>query len=114
MPKHDWKKFFPYENVRPGQDEAINSILDAFEAGKHYFILEAGTGVGKSAIAITVARYIENYFQKGDDLSSGTNILTTQKLLQTQYRKDYPEINSLKSSSNYFHSSKVFMECSTD
>jgi len=101
VPKHDWKKFFPYENVRPGQDEAINSILDAFEAGKHYFILEAGTGVGKSAIAITVARYIENYFQKGDDLSSGTNILTTQKLLQTQYRKDYPEINSLKSSSNY-------------
>ena len=101
MPKFDWKPFFPYKIPRQGQEQSIDEILDAFESGKKYFILEAGTGVGKSAIAATVAGYIERYFPKQEEVASGTNILTTQKLLQDQYRRDYPYINSLKSSSNY-------------
>ena len=101
MPKFDWKPFFPYKNVRPGQELAIDNILDAFEAGKKYFVLDAGTGVGKSAVAATVAEYVEKYIIPEEEVSRGTNILTTQKLLQDQYRHDYPYINSLKSSSNY-------------
>ena len=121
MPKFDWKPFFPYKNVRPGQELAIDDILDAFEAGKKYFVLDAGTGVGKSAIAATVAEYIEKYILPKEDVACGTNILTTQKLLQDQYRHDYPYINSLKSSTNYqctFHktqscneSRKMFLFC---
>lgn len=101
MPKHDWVKYFPYKNIRPGQKLSIDKIIDAFEAGKKYFILEAGTGVGKSAIGVTVSRYISNHFSFDEKFAKGGNILTTQKLLQEQYVKDYPEINSLKSSSNY-------------
>jgi|TARA_R110000824_G_scaffold60050_6_gene160871 ATP-dependent DNA helicase DinG len=101
MPKFDWKPFFPYERIRPGQEEAIDSILNAFELGKKYFILEAGTGIGKSAVAATVAKYIEKYFIQEENTALGSNILTTQKLLQDQYRRDYTYINSLKSSSNY-------------
>ena len=109
MPKFEWKSFFPYEKPRPGQEEAIEKIIDSFEAGKKYFVLEAGTGIGKSAIAATVAKYMEKYFSVEEDVSVGTNILTTQKLLQDQYKKDYTYINSLKSSSNYqctFHRSQ--------
>ena len=101
MPKHDWNKYFPYSSVRPEQKNAIDSILDSFESGKRFFILNAATGVGKSAIAVTVARYIENHFERGEEVQPGSNILTTQKLLQEQYKRDYSEINSLKSSSNY-------------
>ena len=92
MPKFDWKPFFPYASPRPGQEEAINEILDCFESGKKYFVLEAGTGIGKSAIATTVASYVDKYFGKKEETASGTNILTTQKLLQDQYRRDYPYI----------------------
>jgi len=101
MPKHDWKPYFPYPDFRPGQEESIESILDTFESGKKFFVLEAGTGVGKSAVAVTVARYIENHFPISENFQRGCNILTTQKLLQEQYHQDYPEINSLKSASNY-------------
>jgi len=101
MPKHDWKPFFPYPTIRPGQEQSINDVLDAFEGGKRKFVLEAGTGVGKSAVAVTVARYLNQYAESDEAFKRGCNILTTQKLLQEQYHRDYPEINSLKSSSNY-------------
>ncbi len=101
MPKHDWKVFFPYKTIRAEQERSINDILDTFESGKRTYILDAGTGCGKSAIAVTVARYINHHFSGGEEFRPGCNILTTQKLLQEQYCRDYPEINSLKSSSNY-------------
>jgi len=101
MPKHDWKQFFPYKSIRPGQEQAINEILDAFESDKRLFVLEAGTGIGKSAVAVTVGRYMTQHFETEEGFQKGCNILTTQKLLQEQYNSDYPAINSLKSSSNY-------------
>lgn len=106
MPKHNWKKYFPYENVRPSQEQAINRILDAFEDGKKHFILEAGTGVGKSAIGVTVAKYVEAHLNDHNSVQkTGAYILTTQKILQEQYTKDHGGSNglmkSIKSSSNY-------------
>jgi ATP-dependent DNA helicase DinG len=102
MPNHDWKCFFPHKTVRDEQTLAINAILDSFEGGKKIFVLEAGTGVGKSAIAVTVGRYIKAHFGNcGPETKQGSNIITTQKLLQAQYEKDYVDINSLKSSTNY-------------
>lgn len=113
MPKFDWTGYFPYKEIRPSQKEAIDAILDAFESGKRYFVLEAGTGVGKSAIASTVARYAKTHIVAGEEFRVGTNILTTQKLLQAQYERDYTDINSLKSSSNYqctFHKQQTCAE----
>lgn len=101
MTKHDWTPLFPYPTVRPEQTTAIDTAINAFENGKRVCVLNLGTGVGKSAIGVTVARYIEKYFKVSDDFKPGCNILTTQKLLQDQYQADYPDINSLKSSSNY-------------
>lgn len=105
MPKFDWSGYFPYNEVRPVQKKAIDDILDAFESGKKYFVLEAGTGVGKSAIGITVSRYVSNHLKKEKDSKDGAYVLTTQKILQEQYVKDYGnprgKLRSIKSSSNY-------------
>ena len=99
----DWKKYFPHEKPRDQQIEAINRILNAFKDGKRYFALEAGTGVGKSAIAITVAQYLFHNESHNDEYVNGTLLATTQKLLQDQYEKDFVSlgIKSIKSSKNY-------------
>ena len=57
----NYSKFFPYKSIRGNQTEAIEFAIEAFlNEGKRFVIIEAGTGVGKSAIGLTVARYL-NY-----------------------------------------------------
>jgi len=101
----DWKQFFPFSQPRPEQVKAINCILDAFiNQNKRFFICEIGTGGGKSAIGLTVARMLDKYAQD-DEFVQGAYFLTTQKILQEQYVHDFGGISgrmkSLKSSSNY-------------
>jgi Rad3-related DNA helicase len=108
----DWQEFFPFKSVRSEQEKAINFILNSFiNERKRYVILQAGTGVGKSIIGVTVARYLNSnggktYDDKGEE-TTGSYVLTTQKLLQQQYMDDFGPtsgrnmMRSLKSSSNY-------------
>lgn len=96
---HNWKQFFPYPTTRPEQDQAINFALDAFlEEDKKFVVVEAGTGVGKSAIGFTIAQYY-NQHVKG----MGTYYLTTQKVLQQQYMRDFKKrgMLNLQSSTNF-------------
>ena len=79
----DLKKYFPYKQIRDQQQEAIDFALQQFAAGKKFVIIEAGTGVGKSAIGLTIARYIYNTLASEKD--PGSYFLTTQKILQEQY-----------------------------
>ena len=83
-------KAFPYKTYRKGQKEAINQARMAFEAGKRFVVIEAPTGSGKSAIAVTLARESNSAF-----------ILTAQKVLQDQYHQDYPDLAIMKGRSNY-------------
>ena len=113
MPKHDYAQFFPHAKIRDVQRTAIEFIIDAYESGKRYVIAELGTGLGKSAIALTIARYLEAYDDRViDDLGhlvTGAYVLTTQKVLQQQYLDDFgpgvgPTKNlmfSIKSANNY-------------
>jgi len=111
MPLHDYIRYFPFSKIRPEQGKAIEYVLDAFENGKKYVVLELGTGVGKSATGVCVARYMDAHGsslrdQNGDTLT-GTYIVTTQKILQQQYLNDFGPtseknlVKSIKSSSNY-------------
>jgi len=111
MPLHDYRKFFPFKDIRKEQAEAIEFALDAYESGKQYVLLELGTGTGKSAIGLTIARYIDSYFPSLKDESgepmTGSYVLTTQKILQDQYVRDFgpntnlPLLKTIKSSTNY-------------
>ncbi len=92
---------FPHEEIRPQQTLAMDFLKDTFlENKKKFCIIEAGTGVGKSALGIYCANLLYN---SATDKDKGAYFLTTQKLLQDQYSVDYADQNllSLKSSSNY-------------
>jgi len=113
MPVHDYVRYFPFAKIRDEQKKAIEFALDAYESGKRYVILQLGTGCGKSATGITIARYLEAHGGKTVDdegvTTTGAYVLTTQKLLQQQYIDDFGPgigqgknlLRSIKSASNY-------------
>ena len=91
----DWMKYFPFKVPRNEQVESINFILDKFINSKNKFIiLEAPLGIGKSAIAVTVSNYFHDKLIKNDYMKA-SYIMTTQKILQEQYVRDFPYIAKL-------------------
>lgn len=69
---------FPLEKARPSQVEVLNAIEAAFNKGYKNILLEAPVGSGKSAIAVTCAKFY------------GTaHVLTPRKSLQDQYLMDF-------------------------
>lgn len=105
--KNSWKKFFPYETPRPQQEKIIDFCIENFE-DKRFVVVEAGTGVGKSAIGVTVARYLKSKY------GFSSHFVTTQKILQDQYVSDFGSsgMTSIKSSSNYRCTHKKTQTCS--
>ena len=67
---------FPFENIREKQKKIIEKINENDE--KKYVILEAETGTGKSAIAITACRSYDYGY-----------IITSTRQLQDQYYEDF-------------------------
>lgn len=81
----------PKYNPRNSQIKLINKINYAIGEGYRNIILEAGTGIGKSAIATTLANMYEDSY-----------ILTMTKQLQEQYLNDFPDILAeIKGRGNY-------------
>ena len=101
---YNWSNSFPYDSPRKQQSNAINYVLEEFKKGKKYAIIDCGTGVGKSAIGLTIADHINKNPSEYEGLyTNGAYFLTTQKVLQDQYEKDFTKngLISLYSSSNY-------------
>lgn len=104
MSSYAYDKFFPFQQVRPHQAKAIEFALDTFlSSGKRFCVLELPVGVGKSATGLTIARYL---LDRMEGESTGAYFLTTQKVLQDQYERDFGPhalglLRSIKSSSNY-------------
>lgn len=92
----DWIEYFPYQKVRELQERAINFILNSIDQGNKFIILDAGTGVGKSAIAKTIATYYSQV------LSKKNYFLTTQRILQKQYINDFGGYNLGKNIQSIF------------
>jgi len=72
-------KHFPFKTIRTAQENILNKIephLD--DPNIKYIIIEAGTGVGKSAIAKTLSEYYGNSY-----------LLTATKSLQEQYKDEF-------------------------
>ena len=101
-----YSKFFPHKKIRDQQAQAIEFALDSFvNKNKRFVVIEAGTGVGKSAVGVTIGRYIDELANSKSENVSGTYYVTTQKILQDQYVNDFSgksgNMCSIKSSSNY-------------
>lgn len=90
------KEEFPYETFNAGQFEAIKQAVEHISAGVKHVVIEAPTGVGKSAIAIT----IHNVLQKLNSRHRST-LITGTKGLQDQYVTDHKEVYDLKGKTNY-------------
>ena len=89
----DWMVYWslPKYTPRPSQIKLINKINWAIGEGYKNIILEAGTGIGKSAIATTLANMYEDSY-----------ILTMTKQLQEQYLDDFEDmIVEIKGRGNY-------------
>lgn len=99
----EWLSYFPYSACREDQSTAIQFAIDSFKSGKRFVVIEAATGVGKSAIGYTVANYLTNVSPNIDTYENGAWFVTTQKILQDQYLRDFEKsgMRSIKSSSNY-------------
>jgi len=73
---------------REGQKEAVEKIIDAFNGGKKFVILEAPTGSGKSVIAKTIS----NIFHYSEDVNLNKVLyMTSQIMLQEQLMSDFGE-----------------------
>lgn len=89
--KTDLMQFFPLATARGNQKLVIEEIARVFDSGKKIILLEAPVGSGKSPIALTLARAVEN-----------AHILTPRKSLQNQYYDDFSEYLALmKGRSSY-------------
>lgn len=77
------KENFPFSTFLKDQLEILTEIVEAIEDGYKYIILESG--VGKSAIATTLANIYESSF-----------ILSDNKKLQEKYHGEYDLINNDK------------------
>ena len=107
--KFEFNDVFPHDIPRDAQLTGIDFILNTFiNSNKKFVVLEAGTGVGKSAIGVTIARYLNNNIIQNfdnDEFGNGSYFVTTQKILQDQYINDFGNscgpMKSIKSSSNY-------------
>ena len=97
--------YFPFDKPREQQVKAIDLTRQAFSSGKKFVVIEAGTGVGKSAIGVAINRLFQQpegkAYKTAGDWGDGAYFLTTQKILQEQYVNDFSDMLSLKSSSNY-------------
>ncbi|HEY7227620.1 MAG TPA: ATP-dependent DNA helicase [Nitrososphaeraceae archaeon] len=87
---NDYLINFPHTSFRNNQHKVLQQISDAFSSGYKRIILEAPTGFGKSAIAITIARTLGSSY-----------ICTATKDLQTQYTHDYKFLKVAKGKSNF-------------
>jgi|LakMenEpi03Aug12_release.lakeMendotaPanAssembly.Ray.scaffolds.fasta_scaffold07683_16 Rad3-related DNA helicase len=79
------------EQLRPHQVTAIDEIVDAFEHGSQCVFLDAPTGSGKTLIAEMVRRRLD---------TRGIYVCS-DKALQRQFKRDFPEAAVLQGRNNY-------------
>jgi Rad3-related DNA helicase len=87
-------KHFPFESFRPNQKEVLDAVEESLD-DYNYIMLEAPTGLGKSAIAYAIAKW---GCEKNNDLS---HIVVDDKYLSDQYLGDFPDLVTMKGRSNF-------------
>ena len=82
---------FPFPEIRDSQAKILTTLANRWEQFQ-YFVIEAPTGVGKSAIAKAVA-----------EANTSVYLLTASKQLQDQYAQTFtePRVTILKGKTNY-------------
>lgn len=99
-----WKSNFRYPTFRPGQETALEATAKQLEAGTKFIIAELPTGLGKSDIAMALAKTCpEKAF-----------ITTSQNVLIKQYLDDFgnePDFHFIKGKTHYECRSDRYDNC---
>lgn len=77
---------FAHSSPRPGQLEAIQLVMKAFDSGKRFVFLEGPVGSGKSVIGLTVSEFFQRSYY-----------ITIQKILQSQLVAEFSQSETLSS-----------------
>jgi len=86
--------YFPFKTFRTKQKEILTEFQDNWDS-YDFFMLEAPTGFGKSAVAYTIAKWIQG------ERGGYSHILASNKFLQEQYLRDFDDIALVKGRSNF-------------
>lgn len=98
---NDWTGFFPLKKPRKEQIKILDILCESIMNGKKTFIMELGTGVGKSVIAATLARWLHHNMKPPEGFGPGSVVLTSQRILQNQYVRDFNFAKDLRSANNF-------------
>jgi ATP-dependent DNA helicase DinG len=98
-----WHPYFPFTDWRESQAAALDFIVKAFLSYDDVFV-EAPTGIGKSAIAIALARWFASLDKK-------TYIATTTIELENQYIKDFSRLGLRQLHSKAKYPCEEFQSC---
>lgn len=93
VPWETLQEYFPKATPRPGQQSLIQLIAGALEAFDDV-IVEAPTGLGKSAIATTLTRYAAAQQRR-------SFLVVHRNGLLDQYQADHPDLALIKGMNNY-------------
>lgn len=86
-----WNENFHLPKFRPGQDTALTVIADQLDKGTKYIVAELPTGVGKSPMAMALARCAKTAY-----------VVTSQNVLLDQYMGDFgSELALIRGRGNY-------------
>jgi Rad3-related DNA helicase len=96
------KNFFPFPEIRPQQDRALQAIDNGYKKSKRVMLLELPTGSGKSPICFAAAKHA-SYLRRTEDYDPGAYILTVSKLLTQQYMRDFADMGlaEMRGQANY-------------
>jgi Rad3-related DNA helicase len=96
-----WRDYFPLPVPRPEQVRALDELTAHIEAGRRLLVAELGTGVGKSAVAVCLARWLAARETVPVGFAPGAVVLTSQRVLQDQYVRDFSFARDLRSAQNF-------------
>lgn len=96
-------KYKPREN----QIEALNFLKTNIRKGKRFFLLDMPTGSGKSYLTMMFINWYKNNLNK----DAKFDLLTNTKILQNQYKNEFPFIADLKGKNAYMCNSYKGMTC---
>jgi len=104
MYKEKWRSNFRYPTFRPNQEPALDKISTFLDDNEKFIIAEIPTGVGKSDIAMALAKSAGSAY-----------VATSQNPLIDQYAKDFntdPSFRFIKGRRNYPCDGGGFANCS--
>lgn len=103
MYKDNWRRFFAKESFRTNQDWAADRIATHLDNGVRAVAAELPTGIGKSYIALALAKVPESSY-----------VVTSQNILIDQYESDFgsdPDFATIKGKQNYKCRDHAFSNC---